>query len=348
MPIFLPETNKKRPGPTSGMHRYRFIGYRMYPTREKERYADENNTRFRRLLLSLKDSNPAAIELFSSLLCLIYDDVLGGPSAIACVPSSSKSTPIRADALAKVAQAAVGKNLGVIDGSSWLQRKYDVPSTRQDPSMRDYTKQFESIHCVNPSPGGAVSSILLVDDIRTSGQTMDACVDHLHAAFPAANITAFAFGHTGWVPDISPVNPVWPDKSLTVDEARLTVMLWRMEAWPLGVSGDQSPFFSLDGFVHREGHHRCQRPSVGSESIWDRQQSQELSLQPCVRCQPFERGPFFVINRYGPKIHHSECHTAPSGKGHELLWNLRQGLRLGGKPCVNCMHSWPVASQLIK
>ena len=60
---------------TPSRYPFKIVGYRTYPTTAKLDYADDNSIRYRNLLFDLKANNPTAVELFASLLCLIYDEL---------------------------------------------------------------------------------------------------------------------------------------------------------------------------------------------------------------------------------------------------------------------------------
>lgn len=329
---------------TPGRYRFTVTGYRTYPNEGKRYYADANRMRYRRLLFALKKNDPDAISLFTSLLCLIFDDVIGGPDAIACVPPSSQSAALRDDAMALVARKAVEKDLGVIDGSSWLKRTQTVPKAHQDSSMRSFEKQYATIACTAGSLAVEPKSIVVIDDICTSGTTMQACVTRLREQFPNAKVTGFAFGYTGWVNE-SPSVPEFPDEKCFPLTGKKTIDAWRDEAWPLASDAAQSPFFAHHGQVH--GFNRsCVRPEAVSEPVWSKAEADAKQLIQCRSCKPFQARPRFQINFNSRTIHHLDCHTGPSGKGHKPLWSLRQGIRLGGKPCRNCMDRWPIAAKL--
>lgn len=320
------------------------IGYRTYPNEERLGFADENRLRYRRLLFDLKAKNDFAVQLLASLLCLVYDDLLGGPDAIACVPTSSKSKATRDDAIALLAQTAVSLGLGALDGSSWLRRTKDVPKAHEDPAMRKFAKQHETIKCVPGKSLPALKHILLIDDICTTGQTMEACVERLRETFPKAEITAFAFGYTGWV-DESPCVPDFPKRNQPVTAVPGIVDAWRDEAWPLATDAGRSPFFSANGIVHKAGG-RCVRDEAESNPVWSKAGAEQQELTPCRKCRPFAEKPRFVLNSYSSKIHHIDCDTGPTGNGCRTLWSLRHGIRLNGEPCRNCMGTWPVAKVL--
>ena len=343
MSLFKAEHYKKEKTPSR--YRFEIVGYRTYPNAAKRFYADANNTRYRHLLFDLKEKSPAAVELFASLLCLIYDELLCGPDAIACVPASTMSKTTRDDAIALVAQKAIANGLRVIDGSSWLRRTRDVPKAHQDASMRRFDKQSETIDFTPVAKPSAPEHILLIDDICTSGSTMSACVSRLREQFPKTKVTAFAFGYTGWVPATSPQVPAFPDRADAAKSISKVVDAWRSEAWPLPPEGSTGPFFSKNGRVHRGGG-CCRRHASGCEVLCSKSEAERQGLVPCRSCHPFIQQPRFIFNHYSSKIHHDGCHTGPYGKGHTKLWSLRQGIRLGGQPCRNCMHLWPEASIL--
>jgi len=342
MSLFKAEHNLRLKNPD----RYRFAvaGYRTYPNTARRHYADANRIRYRQHLLALKENDPLAIEIFTSILCLVFDDLIGGPDAIACVPPSSQSTALRDDAMALITRRAVESDLGVIDGSSWLMRTQTVPKAHQDSSMRTYEKQFPTIACVPGSLSVEPKRIVVIDDVCTSGATMQASVARLRERFPNAGVVGFAFGYTGWVNE-SPSVPEIPKERCSPEDLRKIVDAWRDEAWPLASDATQSPFFECGGYVHGFGRH-CTRPDAGSEPVWSKAEADAKQLTQCPRCRPFRQRPRFEMNFYSRKIHHVGCHTGPSGQGHKPLWSLRQGIRLGGKPCRNCMHAWPIAEKL--
>jgi hypothetical protein len=346
MPLYVAEQPKRRRA-TYGSYRYESIGYRTYPTAVRAGYADRNLSRFRRLLLRLKEGTAGALELFSGLLCLIYDDLLDSPDAIACVPSSGKSGLVRDDPLALMVQMAVLKGIGAVDGSSWLLRTESVAPAHKDNAMRDYRKQLETIACNAAALPGSIESILLVDDIRTSGSTMDACVDRLKEAFPAATITGFAFGYTDWVPDQSPCMPDWPEANINQHAVQKVIEAWQSEAWPLPAMNNVSPFFADGHFVHAAGR-ACCRPTADCTAIWDKHQADATLMESCPRCKPFAHKPVFIFNKNTATIHQVDCRTGPARNGSEPLWSLRHGIRRGGKPCRNCMHGWPMARELVE
>lgn len=345
MSLFKAEHTK--PFKTPERYRFDVVGYRTYPNQDRLGYADDARVRYRRLLFGLKAEEAFAIELFASLLCLVYDDVIGGPDAIACVPPSTRSPSARSDAMALVARKAVEMNFGVIDGSSWLRRKQDVPKAHKDSSMRCFDKQHETIECVTGALVQEPKRIVVIDDICTSGSTMIACVSRLRARFPQAQVSGFAFGYTGYVNDWPgvPDCPQQQRQQQPLSAVAKIVEAWRDEAWPLAIDKVQSPFFARNGEVH--GFARdCVRPEAGSEPVWSKAEADAKKLIPCRYCQPFEATPRFEMNFYTRKIHHVDCHTGPSGRGHKQLWSLRQGIRLGGIPCRNCMPKWPMAQTL--
>jgi len=329
---------------TPGRYRFYIVGYRTYVKGGKLHFADKNGLCYRDLLLALKQKNDFAVELFADLLCLIFDDVIGGPDAIACVPPSSKSSDRRDDALAVVVQKAVSKNLGVIDGSSWLRRTQTVPKAHQDPSMRSFEKQYATIDCSAGLTSREPRRIVVIDDICTSAATMTACVSRLKELFPKAGVTGFAFGFTGYVgksppvPDFTKLQTNQPVQAVAklIDE-------WRNEAWPR--VGGTSPFFTQQGEVHQVGN-GCQRNGPGCETIWSEAEAIGRSLVLCRECKPFERKPRFELNQNTMTIHHVDCHTEPFGAGLMQLWSLQHGIRLGGEPCKICMPRWiPTQSQ---
>ena len=327
---------------TPSRYPFKIVGYRTYPTTAKLDYADDNSIRYRNLLFDLKANNPTAVELFASLLCLIYDELLGGPEAIACVPTSTMSKTTRDDVIALVAQKAIENGLGVVDGSSWLRRTRDVPKAHKDDSMRTFDKQSETIEFNPLSKPPAPGHILLIDDICTSGSTMSACVSRLREQFPRVKVTAFAFGYTGWVAATSPQVPAFPGWADAAKSISRVVDAWRSEAWPLPADGSIGHFFSENRILHRGGG-RCRRPTSGSDALWSQSEAEAQGLTPCQHCKPFALQPRFNLNNNTATIHHVDCHVGPYGKQCELLWSLRQGIRLGGKPCKVCMYSWPLA-----
>lgn len=345
MSLFTAEHTKTFKTPS----RYKFqtAGYRTYPNRDRVGYADANRIRYRRLLFDLKKSDPFAVDVFASLLCLLYDEMLGGPDAIACVPTSSRSNANRDDANALVARKAIESGLGVIDGSSWLKRTRDVPKAHQDSSMRTIEKQLETISYAPERDHLKPFHILVIDDICTSGSTMMACAERLREQFPGAKITGFCFGYTGWV-DSSPKVPQFPDRGGTLASLCPFLDAWKDDAWPRGLDGVRDYLREKDGWVH---FRNCSlvRPSMGPGTPLDsKAEAESRGLQPCPYCKPFDKKkkPKFVYNDYSNKIHHAECHTGPGGYGYGPLWSLRHGIRLGGELCQNCMHKWPLAKEL--
>lgn len=249
MSLFTAEHTKTFKTPS----RYKFqtAGYRTYPNRDRVGYADANRIRYRRLLFDLKKSDPFAVDVFASLLCLLYDEMLGGPDAIACVPTSSRSNANRDDANALVARKAIESGLGVIDGSSWLKRTRDVPKAHQDSSMRTIEKQLETISYAPERDHLKPFHILVIDDICTSGSTMMACAERLREQFPGAKITGFCFGYTGWV-DSSPKVPQFPDRGGTLASLCPFLDAWKDDAWPRGLDGVRDYLREKDGWVHFE------------------------------------------------------------------------------------------------
>ena len=345
MTLFLPaeRENKKLPNGVP----YRVIGYREYPTQAKVWYADENLKNFRNLLFRLKEGNTGAIGYFLALLCMIYDEVLDGPQLIACVPGSKGTDTQRSDPLALVARQAA-KELDVLDGASLLQRTHDVPKAHEHKEMRCYPKQLESITCGSVNLKNIPKSILIIDDIYTSGVTMGACCLRIHEAFPEAKLTVFAFGRT---PDFletpSPVIPAFPSKTLSEDELPEAIEELRSEAWPCIDPIGTSPFYKSNWFVHRNGV-VCGPAEQHHEKIWSKAQAEKNGLTPCRNCLPFERKNDFWLNFTDMSLHFGHCGNRCRGwAGGKRLWSIRHGVRLGGKRngCP-CMRWWPLPERV--
>jgi predicted amidophosphoribosyltransferase len=342
MGLYKPEyVLKKR---TPSRYRLDVIGYRTYANADRLGFADRNCQRFRRLLLDLKEGDLLAIELFAVLLGMIFDEVLASPTAVLCVPCSRESEPTRHDPVARVVRTMIEMGVEARDGSSWLQRTKTVPRAHDPTSgMRSVEKQMESIACVLPTDQTIPRSVVIIDDIYTSGSTMIASAARVRERLPNTEVLGFAFGRTAFVPENSPRVPVFPAPRQSPDIVDDISEQWLEEAWPLPLKAGQSPFLSNGGEVH---HYWCPRIPGAAEPIWSKADATANLLVPCVRCRPFAEKPIFVLNRYSQTIHQVGCHTGPTGSGGIDLWSLREGIRLGGRPCVNCMHRWPVAMQL--
>ena len=181
---------------TPNGYRFGIKGYRQYPPSTKSRFVDANGDNFRRLLLSLKDGNGFSIKLFAQLLAAIYDECLGGPEAVVCVPPSKETEGTRRDPMATLVRSLGMVGLSVIDGSNWLRRTTSIVPCHESNLYRDSVKQAANIACVIPKRYQGVKSVLVLDDICTSGSSITGSVSRIREELPEAKIIGFAFGYT--------------------------------------------------------------------------------------------------------------------------------------------------------
>ncbi len=213
MPLFEPCDEKINSKSTHG--HFAVIGYREYAGTSDCRHIDAHSKAFRNLIQGLKDGAAGPIQYFGGLLDLIFDEVIQDVDLIACVPGSKKTNAVRNDPIARIIRENITEAREVLDGTSLLQRLYDVPKAHEDRTMRSYAKQLESIGRSGVRPAGPVTTILLIDDVYTSGATMAACHKRLKEAYPAAEVIGFAFGVTPYrAKKQSPAIPQFPSRYL--------------------------------------------------------------------------------------------------------------------------------------
>lgn len=328
---------------TPSGYRFRIQGYRQYPPSNKSRFVDANGDNFRRLLLSLKNGNGFSIKLFAQLLAVIYDECLGGPEAVVCVPPSKETEGTRGDSIATVVRSLKILGLGVIDGSNWLRRTTSIVPCHESNLYRDAEKQAANIACVIPKRYQGVKSVLVLDDICTSGSSITGSVSRIREELPEAKITGFAFGYTPYYVESSTyATPEFPTSYGKTSDISRTMSKWLEEAWPLTGRGE-SPFVCCGGTVHARGCHRVD--DADCINLWSKKGAGDF--KKCRACRPFAALPHFVFDRVQEQLHHVSCERCPVGGARQDLWGLRHGVRLGGTLCEECMSKWQAAKAFL-
>lgn len=168
--------------------------WRWYFTNRSLPWASENGRRFHYWIQLLKDGHFPAEQLFASVYRHLWSTVLGKPQAIVTVPPS-KQFKIRPEyPLSRCADIAAGMGAGV-HLRHHLRRIESLPSCVSDNSSRDFLKQRASMR-VESDVEDDTESIVIIDDVRTSGSTLAAAIELVRQHHPQARINALTFGQT--------------------------------------------------------------------------------------------------------------------------------------------------------
>ena len=168
--------------------RPRDFSFRWYYPRRALEWAPAEGKQFSELIVSLKHRDIAAFRLFREVLERSWPTEDPSTCAIACAPRHSAALPnVLSDLCWKLGQAR-----GVVDLGENLVRAFDVEA-HADRDSTDSQEQLDSIEFRGAVPQ-SVREILILDDVRTSGATLNACRAHAEQAAPRARVLTLAFG----------------------------------------------------------------------------------------------------------------------------------------------------------
>jgi predicted amidophosphoribosyltransferase len=184
-----------------------FMAFRWYIPSRALGQATENARRFHWWILALKNGNREARE-FAVWLLEHHLPPLSSARLVISAPTSRKSETGTAFPLFKVADAFV-RRFGLAAALPIL-RAQAVPSAVDSSEMRAPGVQLETMHLPKRRPAAA-PVILVIDDVTTSGATLEACRLLVRGAYPTAWIILFAFGKTRGAGNTAfPEDPAFP------------------------------------------------------------------------------------------------------------------------------------------
>ncbi|NOT25766.1 MAG: phosphoribosyltransferase [Acidobacteria bacterium] len=193
--------------------RTRVVAWRWYFPERALPWASTNGKRFHEWMSNLKSGSDVALTLFANVIARLCEDGLLRPDAIAATPSSQKYEIQTKHSVAALS-SMVAQMLTVGDLNDLVRRTRTVPRAVARPGMRDEEVQFSSMQVSGPMPPN-VGTILLLDDVLTSGSTARAAVRRIREMSATVQIDVLALGKTNATgstqfPDV----PAFPDPSI--------------------------------------------------------------------------------------------------------------------------------------
>lgn len=191
---------------------FQLFAWRWYFPNRALRWASENGRRFHYWIINLKKGEDRPKLLFARVLEYLWDEPLRRPHAIVVIPPAQSFERLQEYPLCSVADLAAGLGCG-IHLKHLLKRVVTIPRAVDNSAMRNIGIQRMSMQVGGRVPA-RVKSVLLVDDICTSGATLEAGMSLLHEAYPRVELCALVFGktnRTGSTP--FPEEPAFPEPS---------------------------------------------------------------------------------------------------------------------------------------
>jgi predicted amidophosphoribosyltransferase len=189
-----------------------FLAWRWYFITSALPWASQNGQWFHHWILKLKPGNDhePSKQLFARVLRHLWNDPLETPDAIVVMPPSKCFDIVPDYPLISVADLAESLGCG-IHLKHLVKRIKTIDRAVDNPAMRDIAVQQASMRVTESIPE-RVRSVLLVDDVWTSGATIRAARSLILDSYPGMKVSALAFGRrqaTGSTP--FPEDPVFPN-----------------------------------------------------------------------------------------------------------------------------------------
>jgi predicted amidophosphoribosyltransferase len=205
-----------------------YVSYRWYFPGRALAWSTTNGIRYHDWIRQLKSGKQTAIILFTRILDRLFKVKLEAPQAIIAVPPSQCFHERPTYPVAEIAKEIAQKH-AIYDLSYSLRRVTTIPKVVDYPLMRSIETQMAYMDLIDIIPS-KVKHVLIVDDITTSGATIDAAIKIVRLKRPDIRITAFAFGKTNQTGSTPfPEIPEFPDPLIkyTVEEIKTIVKKWK-------------------------------------------------------------------------------------------------------------------------
>jgi len=174
--------------------RYEVTCWRWYYKKSAIAWASPNGKKFVQWIYALKDDSSTAAKLFAEVLLGVYRGLPNNPDLIVPIPPSSDYLSKPDYGLAEVSRIVSNKGCGRYV-HHFIRRKYSVPKSSSDKTQKDYQTQKDSME-IGANPLQDPRSILIMDDIYTTGSHMNAVYDLVTERYPGIPICLFAFSKT--------------------------------------------------------------------------------------------------------------------------------------------------------
>ncbi len=187
---------------------------------------DDSGDHFTELIRAIKghsiDEIKGCAQLIAQNLC--------GFDAVAIVPSG---TPDKNSGIRAIAQA-LAKSKSIVDATSCLVRHIQIAS-HWEGANRTVDTHLNSVHLHSPNLLHG-KDVLLLDDIRTTGVSLQACQEILEQASPKS-ITSIALAQTWHPGEDDPISVFYRDLGKSIEENYLEQCMEITERYTLEMQG---------------------------------------------------------------------------------------------------------------